>query len=594
MSDIIIKKGYSIKRLDEIEKIREYDKDNKKRNIGLSWPIVYIMYNRQKKIIYIGQTTNVFRRMKEHKSEEIVAKNKLENILIAYSKEANLSMAVNLENYLIRLIGAEKTNKVINKNEGYPHEYYKKEDYEADIKEIWRRLKEENIVDKDLEEIKKLELYKLSPFVELNNNQNKVISSVKDIIINSKKIKNIIINGIPGTGKTIMALYLAKDIKDYYEQKEQKDIKIGIVTPINQFNTTLKEVVKNIKIFDKIHILSPVEAVNNYLKHNEKFDLLIIDEAHRLKFCKNGQIIKRYRDICKSLDLAEDNNVEYINQLDWLEKIGKKLVILYDEFQSIREEDLKRKDLEKRTGIKIDNKEKENYFILKEPMRIKVDNYIDYIDNMLQINKNKDHNNKIDFFPEYELYMTKDLRELEDILKRKNNSRLVAGYAWEWKTQERTKKQKQAQNYKRFYDFEEYLYNGEYTRESLDVKEADFKKKWNKADVNGWCNTEAAKKLEEIGCVHTIQGYDVDYVGVIFGREIVFRNGKIKVERKEYKDKGGYTNNIDDKELTKYIKNIYRILMSRGIKGTYIYVFDKQLRKYLENYIYYFNEDNKD
>lgn len=592
MSDIVIKNGYSIHELEKIEEIKDLDQENKKRYIGLSWPIVYIMYNKKKKKIYIGQTTNAFRRMKEHRREEIIQKNKLEDILIIYSKEANLSIAVNLENYLIRVLGAEKTNKIINKNNSFSHEYYKKESYEEDMKEIWSKLRKENIVDKNLEEIKKLELYKLSPFVELSRNQSKIISSVKDIIINEEKTRNIVINGIPGTGKTIMALYLAKDLKDYYDEKN-KPLKIGIITPLNQFNKTLKEVVRKINVFDHIKILSPVEAVNDYDKTNQKFDILIIDEAHRLKFCKDGQTVTRYREICKSLGLAENNNVEHINQLDWLEKIGNKRIILFDEFQSIREEDLKKKDLEKRIGIKIDNKEKSNYFILKEPMRIKVDNYIDYIDELLQISKNRERHPKSDFFPEYELYMTKNLKELENILKNKKNSRLVAGYAWEWKTQERTKKQKKAQNYKKFYDFEEYFYKGEYTRENLTGKEADFKKKWNRSNSNGWCNTEVAKKLDEIGCVHTIQGYDVDYIGILFGREIVYRNGKIKVNREEYKDKGGYSSKIDDKELTSYIKNIYRILMSRGIKGTYIYVFDKQLREYLENYLYYWDERNR-
>ena len=283
------------------------------------------------------------------------------------------------------------------------------------------------------------------------------------------------------------------------------------------------------------------------------------------------------------MNLLKNKKLEEINQLDWLEEISKKVILFFDELQAIREDDLKKKDLERITKIKIGNKEKSNYFILKERMRIKVENYIDYIDNILQIYGAKKKFDKIDFSSQYELYMTRDLRELEDILKNKNNSRLVAGYAWKWKTKGKDKKKND--NYEKYFDFEEYFYEGEYHRENLYGKEADFKKKWNKSTAKGWCDTEAAKKLQEIGCIHTIQGFDVDYIGVIFGREIIYRNGKIQVNRKEYKDKGGFSKKMPDKELGKYIKNIYRVLMSRGMRGTYIYVFDKKLRNYLNKYI---------
>lgn len=588
MSGFIVNNKYKINNLNELLQLKEDDLDGKRRNIGNNWPIVYIMYNKDKKEIYIGQTINAFRRLKEHSKEKLIREHKLEDILIIYSKQANLSIMVNLENYLIRTMGAEKKNKIINERNSFPHEYYQKEKYEENIEEIWKILKKEKIVDKDLEEIIKLELYKLSPFVELNNNQNKIIAFSKDLIVNDKRIKDIVINGIPGTGKTILALYLAKEIKQYYDERESK-MNIAIVTPLNNFNKTLNDVIKNINIFKGIKILSPIKAVNIYNRSKEKFDLLIIDEAHRLKFCRKGQAIKQYKEKCQELKLGKNGNVSEVNQLDWLKEISYKRVIFYDEFQNIRPDDLKRKELEKRVGIKINDEEKKNYFILKEPMRIKVDNYIEYIDNLLQITKNHGIIYKKDFFPEYELYMTRNLGELEEIIKKKANSRLIAGYAWEWISKVTNKKQ--IEKYKKNYDFKEYYVNGEYYRENiLNREKPDFQKKWNNNLIGDWCNSTAAKELEEIGCVHTIQGYDVNYVGLLLGRDIIYRNGKVQVNRREYKDKGGFYKEMDDSELLRYIKNIYRILLTRGMNGTYIYVFDKELRKYLENYIYYYDE----
>lgn len=595
MEEIIIKKGYNINNLKEIEEITDEDRGKNKRYIGINWPVLYLMYNDKKNIVYVGQSTNVHRRMKEHNRKKIVKDKKIRNILIIYSRIANLSMAVNLENYLIRALGAEGSNKVINDNEGSWHEYYKTKEYdiyyESCIKKIWEFLIKEGLVSKNIEEVKKSELYKLSPFIELNKNQNNVITSVRDRIIFSEDNKNTIISGIPGTGKTILALYLSKDLMNYYKRIHKK-IKIAIVTPVNQFNEVLKKTIKNIYLFNDIKVYNPIEAVNEYINSNEKFDILIVDEAHRLKYCANNNRTKKcYENASNQLNLLKDKKLEDINQLDWIEEISKKVVLFFDELQAIREDDLKKKDLERITEIKVGNKEQSNYFILKEPMRIKVENYIDYIDNILQIYGVKKKFDKIDFSSQYELYMTKDLRELEDILKKKNNSRLVAGYAWKWKT-------KGKDNYEKYFDFEEYFYDGEYHRKCDEKntyeKEADFKKKWNKSTAKGWCDTEAAKKLEEIGCIHTIQGFDVDYIGVIFGREIIYRNGKIQVNRKEYKDTGGFNNKMLDEELVKYIKKIYRVLMSRGMRGTYIYVFDKKLREYLNKYIDYCNYGKED
>lgn len=66
MEEIIIKKGYNINNLREIEEITDKDRDNNKRYIGINWPVLYLMYNDKKNIVYVGQSTNVHRRMKEH------------------------------------------------------------------------------------------------------------------------------------------------------------------------------------------------------------------------------------------------------------------------------------------------------------------------------------------------------------------------------------------------------------------------------------------------------------------------------------------------------------------------------------------------
>ena len=106
---------------------------------------------------------------------------------------------------------------------------------------------------------------------------------------------------------------------------------------------------------------------------------------------------------------------------------------------------------------------------------------------------------------------------------------------------------------------------------------------WNsRANSSLWAINPEGK--EQIGCIHTSQGLEFDYVGVLFGNDITFdpTTGEVKGVYEEYYDrtgKSGLRNNSE--ELTLYIKSIYKILCSRGMKGCYIFVRDKNLKQYM-------------
>ena len=90
-----------------------------------------------------------------------------------------------------------------------------------------------------------------------------------------------------------------------------------------------------------------------------------------------------------------------------------------------------------------------------------------------------------------------------------------------------------------------------------------------------------------MGCIHTTQGYDLNYSGIIFGNEISFDplTNKIIINEDNYFDKNGKQTIKDPKELKTFIVNIYKTIMLRGIKGTYVYVCDPSLKKYFESFI---------
>ena len=107
---------------------------------------------------------------------------------------------------------------------------------------------------------------------------------------------------------------------------------------------------------------------------------------------------------------------------------------------------------------------------------------------------------------------------------------------------------------------------------------------WNRTNTD-WINSD--RLPYEVGCIHTVQGYDLNYVGVIFGPEIIYNKetGRIEVIKRNYYDKWGKAVGDDTEALRNYILNIYATLLTRGIHGAFVYVCDSDLREYLKHYL---------
>ena len=107
-----------------------------------------------------------------------------------------------------------------------------------------------------------------------------------------------------------------------------------------------------------------------------------------------------------------------------------------------------------------------------------------------------------------------------------------------------------------------------------------------------WINSPNAFK--EVGSIHTTQGYDLNYGGIIFGREISYNinTNEIEIDREMYFDKYGKQGVGNDDDLKNYLINIYKTIMNRGIKGTFVYAVDENLRKYFKCHIPTFNKSH--
>jgi len=142
---------------------------------------------------------------------------------------------------------------------------------------------------------------------------------------------------------------------------------------------------------------------------------------------------------------------------------------------------------------------------------------------------------------------------------------MLAGYAWDWTSRKK--------------GFEHIP----------DIVIGDFAMPWNRKLVD-WVSSPTA--LDEVGSIHTVQGYDLNYAGVIIGRDLQFDTASqtITFSRANYFDKKGVENNprlgitYSDAEIMEFVKNIYRVLLTRGIKGTYVYICDENLRDYIKRF----------
>lgn len=531
------------------------------------WPVVYLLSDEKIMEAYVGETSDVFSRISTHLKNN--NKNKLTTVQLITSEKFNKSATLDIESNLIKYISGDGKFKLINGNVGLAnHNYYQKKEIYWDLfKSIWDNLRAVGIAKHPIDFIDNSDLFKYSPYKTLTSEQKSgLLVIMKNLLDNI--YKNIIVEGGAGTGKTILAIFLFKLLntnnEDFnfeefgtdelefmqivYELKEKyPNPKMALVVPMSSFRNTLKKVFKNIKGLNANMVIGPAEVSNT------TFDILVVDESHRLRRRINlGAYYGAFDIACAKLGLDKMN----CSELDWVVKQSESSILFYDENQSIKPSDTKKEDFDK---LKANPLTKIEY--LRSQFRVRGGNdYVQYINNLL--NCKLDTTSKIFTSNEYEFLLFDSIEELvSDIkLRDKENglSRLVAGYSWPWISNKN----------KNLYDIK------------IDAVELQ----WNSV-ANDWVNSPNA--VNEVGCIHTTQGYDLNYAGIIFGNEITYDPAKneIVIIKQNYFDKNGKQSINDPEELKDFIINIYKTIMLRGIKGTYVYACDKNLRDYLSQFI---------
>lgn len=488
------------------------------------------------------------------------------------------SACLDLESFLIRLFAGEGRFQVLNGNAGVSDsDYYDRAKYTGSFNLIFEELRREGLFERSIPEIVNSDLFKFSPFKALNNDQAGAVGEILDGLlddIDCGKPSTSVIQGDPGTGKTIIAIYLMKLLRDiqlsqdgenfdsdsifsdYFVEGNRDliaDIKIGLVIPQQSLRSTIKKVFSRTPSLQPGMVLSPFDLSPS----EEAYDLLIVDEAHRLSQRANqpsGPQNKKFREITEALFGVDDLS---ITQLDWVRKSSKHQILLVDAEQSVRPADLPKNVV--RSLIEHSRVEKK-FYPLQSQMRVRGGtDYITYIRGILSSEPpvpSRVDNYDFRFFDDVsEMHREIRLRESEVQL-----ARLVAGFAWPWRTK-----------------LDPYAF---------DIDIDGYRLRWNQVQTD-WINSPTS--VNEVGSIHTVQGYDLNYAGVIIGPDLRFdrETQSIVIDRASYFDKKGKENNpklglvYSDSDLLRYIVNIYAVLMTRGMQGTYVYVHDKALREYL-------------
>lgn len=367
-------------------------------------------------------------------------------------------------------------------------------------------------------------------------------NAIETLSSNSKNV--MIVRGGPGTGKSVLAINLLVELSNrkmttFYVSKNDAPRKV--------YSSKLKG------SFNKLFIEHLFLGSGKFVKSDSnELDCLIVDEAHRLNE-KSG---------------FYHNEGE--NQIKEIINAARFSIFFIDENQKVTLNDIGSEELIKKfandLGAGIYTYDLDSQFRCNGS-----DGYLAWLDNALEIRKTA--NFDIDGF-DYDFKVFDDPNEMrkaiEDKNKVNNKSRLVAGYCWNWPTG----------NTRNDTNFHE-----------ITIPEHNFEISWNLD--GGEAFAIGGNSINEAGCIHTVQGLEFDYVGVIIGDDIRYENGHILTDytkraktdtslngiKKLANEQGQDKANIIADAI---IKNTYRTLMTRGMKGCYIYCTDSQLSAYFK------------
>lgn len=422
--------------------IRRFDFTDAAQKVAASdetlrnWPVVYVLDQPGRRgvgRIYFGESLNFASRMHSHlQSDE---KASLTTVRVVVDETFNKSACLDLESILIRYAAGDGSRLVINRNDGVVDaNYFDRSRYRRVFDDVFEELRQQGLFQRTIPEIVNSELFKLSPFKALNTDQAAAVEEIMEALVedlgdDSERTSEAFVRGAPGTGKTVIAIYLMKLIADIGQERDEevpdpdtmfsdyflpgyreqfRNKKIGLVVPQQALRKSIQRVFARTPGLERSMVVSAFDVG----KSSEQYDILIIDEAHRLnQYAAQaiGQLTKDFKEINERLFHGERPQA---SQLDWLRAKARHLILMLDTDQSVRPADLPREEVE--AAVRASTRQ---VLTLNTQMRTEAgETYVDYVKDVLS---HRPPTTRLDFGP-YELGIFDNAADLVAEIKRKD------------------------------------------------------------------------------------------------------------------------------------------------------------------------------
>ena len=515
----------------------------------LNYPVIYVLNGNKE--AYIGETVYFKNRMKAH----LKARKKIDQINLIKHDKFNRSATFHLETKLINYFLGDEKYTLQNKSKtasDFTHNYYNKPYYDQQLfKELWQKLYEQKLVDHELHTIENKDIFKLSPFKELSIEQLELKEKVLEFC--EKQVQAspseygslLVIEGEAGVGKSVVLSSIFNTIQERAEEASSPlfNTENYLVVNHEEMFKTYKGIAKQVKHLKGKNFAKPTPLVNTLQKEQKKADIIFVDEAHLL--------------LTKS---DTYNNFHGNNHLEELLKLAKVVVIIYDQNQVLKLKSLwgaaTLVELKKMSAY---NEEYQLTNQFRMQANDEVINWINTFKRKQVLPLPHDEN--------YEFQVFETMKDMHNKIKEQNKqfglSRVVSTF--------------------------DYLHKKDGGTYYVSESNGEYKMPWNTTSTK-YTWAEKVETVDEAGSIYTIQGFDLNYVGVVLGPSVQYDAAKdeIVIDTSKYMDKGAYTGSEGIQNIAeakeKIVLNSINILMKRGIHGLYIYASDKELREKLLEY----------
>lgn len=557
--------------LDFFENILLPAEDEKTQEIIANFPTVYI-HNWQDSgdfEVYVGESNDIFKRTRQH-YDAAVDKSKWQRklmekdarLFIIGHEHFNKSLTMDIENRLMHyMMSAERVKHVHNLRDNPQTSYYPVEELDEIFDRIWRGLRKEN---KELfpteSAIKDSAIYKASPLHKLTKEQKDarelILQKVSKALENGETRQLIFIDGEAGTGKTVL------NSSTFYElycqaEEEEKTLKCYLLVNHDEQITVYEQIAEKLGLtvkYGKV-VSKPTTFINNH-SEDDPVDVVFVDEAHLLltqgKQSYHGE-----------------------NQLKDIIARARVTVVMFDENQILTTEQFWEAQILEH--YRNQAKAAENHIVLDKQLRMQADPItMDWIDSFTKKGQLKEIPHTVDGY-QIRVFDDPEMLDLEIQKKAKEKdsalSRVLATYDWEY-----SQKRKPDDRLRAYWEVVIGKWHKPWNRELA----AELSRK-EKRKISGLAWAEQPQTINEVGSTFTIQGFDLNYAGVILGPSVKYRNGKIIFAPSEsHNNKAIRNRTLSDGTKQKFgemlIQHEVRVLMTRGVNGMYIYACDPELR----------------